>query len=283
MTKASRPGARDTTSLSSAPRAVDRLRLLIGHAARTSRHGDGLLGRSRCFAWYMMLPAKRRLPWLTGRTVVLRLRVGGERRRLAFSDRSELIAFEEIFCDGEYDLPLRRSPSTIIDAGANVGASVLWYRSKYPQARIIAVEPDPTTVRKLTVTLAGVPGVEIVAAALTKSAGRVQMVQSAHSWASRVVDEQSGLTVGVQGISLGDLLRDRGLSRVDLLKLDIEGSEWDVLPDAVAVADDIVVEVHGEDRLSRLNALAPQFPSASIAWVNDRVAHLRCDEPSVRR
>jgi len=222
----------------------------------------------------MALPLKRRLRFLNRRIVVLPLRIAGEDRRLAVSERTELVAFEEILCDREYDLPLSAPPGTIVDAGANVGASVLWFRARFPSAKIIALEPDPSTFRKLEVTLADVVDVHVVEAALAAATGTAHLFQAERTWASRLVSAPTSSTVTVRALSLSDLMDEYGLESIDLLKLDIEGMEWEVLPDAVRMARDVVVEVHGADRVRRLDKLNAEMLGATLTWSGDRVAHL---------
>lgn len=252
-----------------------RFRHLLVRARRTSRHGAGPAGRCAIVFWYLALPLKRRIGWLDRRVVVLRLSILGTERRLAFSERSELVALEEILCDREYDLPLGYSPLTIIDAGANVGASVLWFAARFPSARIIALEPDPRTFRKLVVTVSGVGGVDVVAAALAGSSGSASLFQAEQTWASRIVGAETTGTVTVETLSIRAVMDRFGLERVDLVKLDIEGMEWEVLPDAVLVARDVLVEVHGDQRVRQLETLNGETLGAKLTWSGDRVAHLR--------
>lgn len=251
-----------------------RLRHLSLRARRISGYGAGPLDRLRMYLWYIALPLKRRLPLLDRRIVIVRLRIAGERRQIAFSERTELVAMEEILCDGEYDVPLTHSPATIIDAGANIGASVLWFRSRYPSATIIALEPDPKTFRKLALTLAGLADVHIVEAALAAATGSANLLQAKRTWASRLVSGSTPGAVAVRTLSLADLKDACNVDSVDLLKLDIEGTEWEVLSDAVRLAQDVLVEVHGANRVSRLEELNQQTLGANLTWSGDRVAHL---------
>ena len=115
---------------------VHRAQHLFRHAWTLSSFGDGASGRGIVFVAYALLPLKRRLPGLRHRVLLLALRIDGAPRRLAFSDRSELIAFEEVFCDGEYGVELTPPPAVIVDAGANIGATSLWFRSQCPAGEL---------------------------------------------------------------------------------------------------------------------------------------------------
>ena len=52
------------------------------------------------------------------------------------------LSFEEVF-GGEYDLPLKNPPATILDIGANEGAFTAWALERWPTAKVIAFEPIP--------------------------------------------------------------------------------------------------------------------------------------------
>lgn len=249
-----------------------RLRHLLRHAMRVSRFGDGFYQQARVILWYMALPLKERVPSMAERVILLRLRIAGKPREFAFSDRSELIAFEEIFCDDEYQHAVLPPVRVIVDGGANVGASVLWFRSQYPAARIIALEPDPRTFSKLVRTLANVENVDLVPWALAGSDGSVTLFRSTLSWESCIDDDRG--TLRVRSVTLGYLMLDKCLTSIDLLKLDIEGAEWQVLPEAAVVAREILVETHGDDRVARLSELNTTNLHSRLTWLSSRVAHL---------
>ena len=64
----------------------------------------------------------------------LKMRTGGS------SDR---LALHQIFIEEEYEPLALSHPTAILDLGANVGYSSAYFLSKYPTARVVAVEPDP--------------------------------------------------------------------------------------------------------------------------------------------
>ena len=70
----------------------------------------------------------------------LKMRTGGS------SDR---LALHQIFIEEEYEPLALSHPTAILDLGANVGYSSAYFLSKYPTARVVAVEPDSTELRAL--------------------------------------------------------------------------------------------------------------------------------------
>ncbi len=51
--------------------------------------------------------------------------------------------FSEIFIDNEYFFEAQSSEPLIIDCGANIGMSILYFKRMYPDSRIVAFEPNP--------------------------------------------------------------------------------------------------------------------------------------------
>jgi FkbM family methyltransferase len=116
----------------------------------------------------------------------------------------------------------------ILDCGANIGFSSLSYKKKYPKASIIAFEPDPTflPVLKRNLFHNGAVDVEIVDAAVwtenSTSYWYIEGVDGSHLGDGNL-DPSKRTTV--KTIDLCEYLN----RPVDLLKLDIEGSEYQVI------------------------------------------------------
>jgi FkbM family methyltransferase len=183
------------------------------------------------------------------RPVHLTLYLGGSRCRVALKTRTELDVLEEIGLEDEY-APADEIPAeTIVDLGASVGLASLRLAASHPQARVIAVEADPTLVPRLDANLAGLSAT-VVHAAVAASSGERQFFRSdIDSWGNSL-DHTSWTQnpVTVRALSLADLLDSLRIDRVDLLKLDVEGAEWEMLDgitDPRVVA--IIGEVHGRE------------------------------------
>src|SRR5215469_16248345 len=55
---------------------------------------------------------------------------------------SDVYCLKNIFLDEEYLTPFDVDPKVIIDGGANIGMSTLFFSQKYPGAKIVAVQPE---------------------------------------------------------------------------------------------------------------------------------------------
>lgn len=119
-------------------------------------------------------------------------------------------------------LPLR--PRVIVDAGANTGLSTLWFSLQYPQARIVAIEPETENFRLLQRNVANRPRIEARQAALWPRRTRLKFAGHANQpWMFSVHERRDG---EVEVVTPDELVRKYG--RIDILKLDIEGAEKDL-------------------------------------------------------
>jgi FkbM family methyltransferase len=144
-----------------------------------------------------------------------------------------------------FDLPLR--PSVIIDAGANVGYSVLRLRAEYPHAFIIALEPEAANIAQFRKNCGDDARVVLEEKALWRSNTRlrIQSFEAAHN-SFQVEEAADG---NIAAMTVCDLMTKYALPRVGLLKVDVEGSELEIFADPSAAAwlprvDMILVETH---------------------------------------
>ena len=129
--------------------------------------------------------------------------------------------------------PLQPSDAVIVDAGANVGLFTCWAAHRNPTAAIVAIEPFPRNLERLKehVRQNGfTQRVEVVAAALSASAGTARLSTAAEaSQMFRLTSEKTVGSVEVLTITLADIVERTTHSSIDLMKMDIEGSEYEVL------------------------------------------------------
>jgi FkbM family methyltransferase len=169
------------------------------------------------------------------------------------------IVFDQVFHEREYDLDLG-TPQTIVDAGANVGFAAALFASRYPETRILAVEPEGTNVALLRRNTAPYANVMTVQAGLWSRPARLAIENpDGEPWGFRVVETDAAS--GIPALDVPEAMRRLGTDHLDVLKLDIEGSECAVLGSADAWIDrvgTIIVELHpwaqpcGEDLVRHL-------------------------------
>jgi len=162
----------------------------------------------------------------------------------------DIRTFCQIIGTDGYQQELATEPSVIVDAGAHIGLASLWYANRYPDARIIALEPDRKNYQLLKRNTRFYPNIVALNAALWSSSGTVALTDPHEdSWAFQVrrQEDASVSDVLVPSICLSDLMEDFNLDHIDLLKVDIEGAEKEVFEDSAEWIDRVsamVIELH---------------------------------------
>jgi FkbM family methyltransferase len=152
-------------------------------------------------------------------------------RSFEFLETSDVATWWQVFYREVY--PVEGSDKLIIDAGANIGAFTLYAMERAPTATIVAIEPYPDTFLRLEEAVrsaGGLDRVRLMNTALSSEPGVVRM--QAHNIGSQfrcVLDDDSALPARtVPACTLEQIVS--GLNRdIDLLKIDIEGSEYRAL------------------------------------------------------
>ncbi len=226
---------------------VLRLNQKLIYAWRLAGYGDRLQDRLKILLLTGAMPFIRRLGG--GRCVLVRLRLGDQVVGWTADNFADIGVVDEVFGERVYHADPVPVPATIIDLGSHVGASVLFFAQMYPGATIVAIEADPGNFRKLQRNVGHLANVRLVHAAAGTGPGRVTLFASGSvdSWKSstrRSTPWQRA--VEVDSVALDDVLDwDRAQHPV-MVKIDIEGGEYDVLRAFRSLADVSVVvgEVH---------------------------------------
>jgi FkbM family methyltransferase len=156
--------------------------------------------------------------------------------------------FNEICVQGDYLFRADHDRPVIIDCGSNIGLSVLFFKRLYPNARIIAFEPDPETFEMLEKNVAAnhLRDVTLHNCALSEQDGVLTLYRPETAGSlrmSRAFERIGGKATTVASRRLPPFVTEP----VDLLKMDIEGAEHAVLPDLAASGKlDLIRKIHLE-------------------------------------
>jgi len=169
---------------------------------------------------------------------------------------TDLMVYEQVILRQEYDLPVQRQPSFIVDAGANIGFASVFFTNRYPNARILSLEPEKNNYEILARNVAPYPNITAVRGALWSETTDLNVIDTGlGNWGFRV-GAQNGSSSGtpdqtVHAMSVESILRDFGVEKIDILKIDIEGSELEIFQNAdrwIDKVDSLVVELHEQLR-----------------------------------
>ncbi len=213
---------------------------------------------------------------LPGSREPLRLRTGT-------SDRQ---AFDHVFYKSYYDIPLPITPRLIIDAGANVGYASVDFAQRYPEAEILAVEPESSNFAVLEENVRPYPNVKPIRAGLWHRDMRLRIRPGNDlHWSFRVEPAEDSDPNGFDAITLDTLLEMASAPRIDLLKLDIEGSEKEVFEHAgpwLQQTQVMIIELHDRFRNGCQSAL--EHALEGQAWdrsqKGENVILVRSEAPS---
>lgn len=138
------------------------------------------------------------------------------------------------------------SPATILDLGANTGLAARWFLKIWPQARLVAVEPEPGNINVLRSNLSQT-GSLIFPVAVGGHARKATLFTENGEFGFTICGEPSGTTIEVDVTTMPDLLRDAELDAIGLLKVDIEGAERELFADCgswIGKVGSMIVECH---------------------------------------
>jgi len=170
---------------------------------------------------------------------------------------SFLFIYEELFKKKIYKFNTSNKKPYIIDAGANIGLSIIYFKELYPNSEIIAFEPDENVFEALehNIKMMKYSDVKLVKKALWNSETTLNFMVEGADGGRVAVKGDIDRVVKVETVTLREYLN----RKVDLLKIDIEGAEISVLEscnDLLSNVDRIFIEYHSfvnrEQELHRL-------------------------------
>ncbi|MEO3471557.1 FkbM family methyltransferase [Roseomonas sp. CAU 1739] len=176
----------------------------------------------------------------------------------------DLAIFQQVFVKREYDMAeavqyrhiqdtyrdmLRRGERPlIIDCGAHVGFSALWFRRAFPEALIFAVEPNPANAAVFRRNLDGEAGVTLFEGGIWNKPGRLRLTDAAAGMAGRrAVPANDAGQDDVTAITIEEILEQTGSAGALIVKVDIEGGEQALFDGETPWLDRVgmlVIELH---------------------------------------
>lgn len=190
-----------------------------------------------------------------------------------------LYTYNALFIEELYRFPATDRAPVVLDCGANIGLSILYYKTLYPSAIIHAYEADKNNFLLLqkNIEVNQLKNVQAHFAAVWTHTGIVSF-HAEGSEASHVLENENHKTNPVPSLSLTDILQQH--EHIDFLKIDIEGAEWQVLTqsgDSLQKAANVFIEYHGNvDETQKLADLIQLMTSKGYkVYVNHATDQLK--------
>jgi FkbM family methyltransferase len=152
---------------------------------------------------------------------------------------------EQIFFDNEYDpkspehmralrnyaagLREHNRRSIIVDCGANVGFSAIWFAVQFPQAVTVAIEPEPENFKLLKLNVAAYPNIVPMQAGISDRRGTITLHnpnKQGEQWAWATRETPNG---SIPTVTVPDVLSAYEDGEPLIVKIDIEGAEVELL------------------------------------------------------
>lgn len=162
--------------------------------------------------------------------------------------RADKLLFKQIFVHEEYNFKTSIQPLFIIDAGANIGLSALYFANRFPGAIIIAVEVEKENFKLLSQNTKNYPNIKPVNAGLWPKQAMLEVIDCGSGSTGFMVKETSEDNPGCfKAISIADIMHTYQIPTIDIVKIDIEGAEKELLAENtgwIAKSKIIILELH---------------------------------------
>jgi FkbM family methyltransferase len=152
------------------------------------------------------------------------------RRSIFFRGKTDKGVLSHLFNPGYRIRDSTSNPvRVIVDAGANIGVETLRFRYFHPEARIVAIEPDSGNFAILSRNVYSDSRTTVVNSGLWSHECRLRVIpgESAEGF---TVEEVAGdpQPNDVEAVSIASIMQRFGFGEIDILKMDIEGAEYQV-------------------------------------------------------
>ena len=190
-------------------------------------------------------------------------------KTVKFSDNEAFIGMlNEIFVKKNYMFEANNNRPIIIDCGANIGLATIFFKQLYPKSKIICFEPDPQLFKMLKFNLMqfNYNDIDIYNCAIW-TANKTLIFENDQSWGGKIVNNSSKKTINVSALDFKKFVNQK----VDFLKIDIEGAEYEVLKDSMSLiinnVENIFFEYHSDSNKSqRLGEILSIFESNNFRY-----------------
>lgn len=205
-------------------------------------------------------------------------------KELLFVDSASLVfMYKEIFEKEVYKFISKSEKPYIVDCGSNIGLSLIYFSRLFPKAEIVAFEPDKDVFYCLdkNINNFSIGNVSLFNCAVWNKEETLRFFSEGADGGRVAIESDNDKIVEVKAVRLGNYLN----REVDFLKIDIEGSEFEVLEDCASSlvnVKNIFVEYHSfVDRTQNLDKILNILTNAGFRYYIEHIG-IRSDKPFVK-
>ncbi|BAY74461.1 methyltransferase FkbM family protein [Nostoc linckia NIES-25] len=168
---------------------------------------------------------------LLGKKGLAEVKIPGNQQKFYLrKGTSDIAVFTSIYAFNEFKSDFSVSEKgVILDCGANIGISTAYFAEKYPHALIIALEPSLASFELLNKNTQSYKNVICLQAAVWNENCELFLQNPQdEDWALRFGESKNSSGDLVKAISIKELMHQYNINKIDVMKIDIEGSEKDL-------------------------------------------------------
>jgi FkbM family methyltransferase len=168
---------------------------------------------------------------------------------------TDIPTYKDIIEKHKYNFKEKYEPEYIIDAGANVGMAAIYFANKYKNAKIIAIEPESGNYDLLKQNTKNYANIITKKAALWNVSGEISLFDTGlgndafmvESDKAKLNTPAKNIKQTIKTVTVDDIIDEFHINSIDILKIDIEGSEKEVFETSASWVNKtkcIIVELH---------------------------------------
>lgn len=179
----------------------------------------------------------------------IRLSLRGFKKNIFLRNRtSDINLFYEIILNNEYNISFNTNIKNVIDGGANIGLFAILVANKYPNSKIICIEPDIDNFNILLKNTKNYPNIFCENKGLWNAKTRLKVYDKFKMGKWGLIVEEDTINGTIDAISIDYITDKYQLTQIDLLKIDIESSEYELFSANYShwlnLTKNIVIELH---------------------------------------
>lgn len=165
------------------------------------------------------------------------------------NNTTDVCVFYQVFLAKSYEIFYGIEPKVIIDCGANIGLSAIYFKNRFPEAKIIAIEPEISNFELLKKNTEKYNNIFCIKSGVwNKSTNLVIKDRSNGNWGFVIEEANCKSSDTIPAVSINEIIDDYKINQIDILKIDIEGSEKELFESNfenwLKITKILIIELH---------------------------------------
>lgn len=142
------------------------------------------------------------------------------------SSTEDIPMFYHIYYFKEYDITCDVTPEVILDCGAHIGLTAVFFANKFPSAKIFSIEPDKSNFEMLVKNTSPYSNIKCLNYGIWNETANLKIVDThVGNWAFMMEETDDNDKDAIAAISINEIMSRYNLRQIDLCKINIEGTE----------------------------------------------------------